>query len=426
MKKLLYSTLIIGGILVPLGLNANASDTANTNSKVKGKAKPGDISFIAKDSHLGSFKIGEEIPSKTEQDLITVTDHSGYQWGWRLGVKTTNFNEISDNIVLSLEMQDKGPQMLTDNAINVADIDYVYGESIIPGTFSGKWGIAPKAETFKSDLVWTLTPEEMPAVWGTAPYTIDGDIMTVHPGELAERILDNEGKEKNNWGFVDNSIKYIIIEDGVSLPDNASNVFANFPNLISINGLEKVDTSNVTNMNALFKGDSQLETINVETWDVSNVRTFRSTFNGTESINELGPQISKWKVNNVTDMAFFMFSSNSTSFLDLNGWDISKATDLTRAFELEGRIHTLDMSEFDGNFLLNDKIESDHFLGGIRSPYFIKIGPEVRFRDRLQAPTGTYTDVNNKRWRDGDWEGLNLYSDDSGIYTNGAVENELE
>ena len=75
-----------------------------------------------------------------------------------------------------------------------------------------------------------------------------------------------------------------------------------FSNLESIEGLDNIDTSNAKNMNSAFAYCTKLTSLDLSSWDVSNVETF-----------------------------FFMFASNhiyipdgsQLAYIDLTGWNTS-------------------------------------------------------------------------------------------------------
>ena len=152
----------------------------------------------------------------------------------------------------------------------------------------------------------------------------------------------------------------LTFHDKVQGDTNSSmnSAFTNaFNNLKTINNLDtNVDTSNVTNMNAMFYysnitsvGDlSQWNTSNVtymssmfynsqltsvgdlSQWDTSNVTNMRAMFDSS-NIASVG-DLSQWNTSNVTDMRWMFADSNLTSVGDLSQWNTSKVTNMNNMF----------------------------------------------------------------------------------------------
>ncbi|WP_339014762.1 BspA family leucine-rich repeat surface protein (plasmid) [Lactococcus garvieae] len=125
--------------------------------------------------------------------------------------------------------------------------------------------------------------------WGTSPTSFDSatGTLTVSAGELA--VTPSPG------GISRDQIYKIIFEDGVSLPENSAELFGAMPNLTEIVGSEKLDTSNVTDMRAMFFEASGLSSLDVSGWDTSNVlaANMQDMLAGTTNLSELklGPDV---------------------------------------------------------------------------------------------------------------------------------------
>lgn len=77
----------------------------------------------------------------------------------------------------------------------------------------------------------------------------------------------------NENGFV------LEIKSGVQLPDNSEELFSAGSYYIKeIKFPQDLDTSNVTNMNAMFINQEKLKTINVSNWNTSNVTNMANMF----------------------------------------------------------------------------------------------------------------------------------------------------
>ena len=94
--------------------------------------------------------------------------------------------------------------------------------------------------------------------------------------------------------------------------------------------LGDIDTSKITDMSALFQGDSsdfnREKFSGIEYWNVSNVKNMSRMFANTDFNQDIG----SWDVSNVTNMSG-MFS-NSPFNQNISSWDVSNVTDMSFMF----------------------------------------------------------------------------------------------
>ena len=106
------------------------------------------------------------------------------------------------------------------------------------------------------------------------------------------------------------------------------------PNL-TVMDLHNLDTSNITNMSAMFNGGTNLETIgDLSNWDTSKVTNMRAMFQVASSLTNIG-NLNNWNISNVTDMSdMFQVASSLTNIGDLSKWDTSEVTNMHAMFNL--------------------------------------------------------------------------------------------
>ncbi|AJM71610.1 BspA family leucine-rich repeat surface protein [Mycoplasma yeatsii] len=92
-------------------------------------------------------------------------------------------------------------------------------------------------------------------------------------------------------------------------------------------GIEKWDTSNVTDMSGMFENVYNFNQ-DISNWDTSNVTNMSRMFKGAERFNQ---NINSWDTSNVTDMSG-MFEKAKEFDRPLNSWDTSKVTNMSRMF----------------------------------------------------------------------------------------------
>ncbi|MCI8567872.1 MAG: BspA family leucine-rich repeat surface protein [Bacilli bacterium] len=152
-----------------------------------------------------------------------------------------------------------------------------------------------------------------------------------------EKINPIEGVEavdlsKNETGSVvayvdrsnpDNIVTHIQANGTILFPENCYNFLGTFDNLTAIIGLEKINTSYVTDMMQMFTGLKNITSLNLSGWDVSNVTNMENMFSDTAMINNL--DLSNWKfsTNTVFDGIWHYINSlHEIETLNLSGWDV--------------------------------------------------------------------------------------------------------
>ena len=180
-------------------------------------------------------------------------------------------------------------------------------------------------------------------------YAYEYDVSEEQNGRVKAYLVENT----NASDYYD----LYLIADGMIYPNSdASYYFAFFNKLETINNLEGLDTSNVTDMNYMFYNtgsDSEIFTLDLSNFDTSNVTdmSFMFYFTGYYSTN-LTLDISSFDTSNVTNMESMFASTgyNSTNLtLDLISLDTSNVTNMSGMFARTGSNSTnltLDLSSF--------------------------------------------------------------------------------
>jgi len=117
------------------------------------------------------------------------------------------------------------------------------------------------------------------------------------------------------------------------------------PNATTIEGLEYIDTSNVTNMNAMFNGSSSLRELEFSSWDTSNVTDMGWMFQGTNGLSSL--DLSSWDTGRVVSMNSMFRNTSGLVNLDASTWDTSNVTNMNSMFANATGLVELDLSNWD-------------------------------------------------------------------------------
>ena len=189
--------------------------------------------------------------------------------------------------------------------------------------------------------------------WGTSKwdYTQEGAdyILHLHAGILGTPEVF-EGIGRLNAVF-ERQLTQIVIDPGVIANQNSQGLFSYLSNLKTIQGLENLDTSQVTDMSYMFFGCASLRNLDVSHFDTSQVADMSWMFLNCSSLINL--DLSNFDTSQVTNM-YSMFSGckNLTS-LDVSHFNTSKVTDMSYMFSGCGNLPSLDVSHFDTSQVTN-------------------------------------------------------------------------
>lgn len=142
---------------------------------------------------------------------------------------------------------------------------------------------------------------------------------SLSPKENASETFDvSESQDKSVMAYLvaneSNPSKYTLYlqgENGILANPNSSNLFYNFYDVTTIEGIEYLDTSNVMNMRYMFANCSSLTSIDLSPFNTSKVTNMRSMFSSCSSLTSL--DLSHFDTSNVTrtDHMFSSLPSNA-------------------------------------------------------------------------------------------------------------------
>ena len=128
-------------------------------------------------------------------------------------------------------------------------------------------------------------------------------------------------------------------------PTTTAGWFLCFPWLKSIEGLDYLNTSEVTDMSGMFLGCSSLTEIDFSHFDTSQVTNMNGMFMECSSLTAL--DLSSFNTAKVTNMGAMFSDCSSLTTLDLSTFDTSKVTDMSYMFMVCSNLITLNLSHFD-------------------------------------------------------------------------------
>ena len=127
-------------------------------------------------------------------------------------------------------------------------------------------------------------------------------------------------------------------------PTTTEGWFYNLSELTTIEDLQNLNTSKVTDMSSMFEGCWSLTSLNVSNFNTSAVTNMRDMFAGCTSLTKLN--VSNFNTSAVTNMSRMFFRCFGLTSLNLSNFNTSKVTDMGRMFEGCSGLTSLNLSNF--------------------------------------------------------------------------------
>ena len=165
-----------------------------------------------------------------------------------------------------------------------------------------------------------------------------------------ETVYDlNDGSNAPAW-YTDKkcySITTVVFDASFAnaRPTNTNDWFVVMMNLTDIQGLEYLNTSEVTNMSGMFSLCQKLPALDVSHFNTAKVTSMNSMFNECNALQTL--DLSSFETQNVTDMQNMFSNCRSLTTLDLTSFDTQKVNNMGFMFKGCSGITTLNLSSFD-------------------------------------------------------------------------------
>ena len=151
---------------------------------------------------------------------------------------------------------------------------------------------------------------------------------------------------------------YIVSDAPIFAPTDCLKIFSDFSNLKTINFNNNFNTSKVTNMSGMFSGCSSLTSLDLSSFNTSNVKYFgyggrsdNGMFANCLSLTLL--DLSSFNTSQVTDMNSMFNGCSSLINLNLSSFNTSKVTNMWYMFQRCSSLTRLDLSSFNTSNVTN-------------------------------------------------------------------------
>ena len=144
-------------------------------------------------------------------------------------------------------------------------------------------------------------------------------------------------------------------------PTNCNEWFQNYVNLTSIEGIEYLNTSQVTDMHNMFYNCYHLQTTDFSGFDTRKVKDMSNMFYNCGSLKSL--DISNFNTSEVTDMRNMFYHCIGLTSLDLSHLNTSKVSIMISMFQLCSNLLSVNLSGWD----TRNVGSMDHMFEGCKS-----------------------------------------------------------
>ena len=286
---------------------ANSSITYQVTITNTGNV-PMNLSFLDNINYSNggiTYELNEKLPymiNKGEEKKIELT----YKW--------SSYNELNKNL---------------DSVIR---FNFIKAESVLAnGTDNATFINNSSFDRSKVESIKFMPTIEVPSsaieVWD-ASLNKDGSVMAY--------TLDNDSNDL---------YELYIAGYGETKLSEASELFYNFTNMVTLDFDDLVNTSSVTTMENMFFNCSKLESLNLTNFDTSNVTSMKWMFQSCSNIKKL--DLSNFNTSKVLLLSVMFEGCSSLDNINLSNFDTSKVVSMERMFNGCIKLHgTLDLSHF--------------------------------------------------------------------------------
>ena len=166
-------------------------------------------------------------------------------------------------------------------------------------------------------------------------------------GNIKDEIL---GYNDNPWQNKSAEINKVVITNKI-VPKDTSYWFCGLTNIEEIEGIENLDTSNVTNMAYMFASCSSLTILDLSSLNTNKVTDMNCMFLNCRGLTDLN--LSNFNTSNVTDMNTMFYECSKLQSLDLSDFNTSNVTNMMMMFQYCSSLTSLNLSSFDTTEVTN-------------------------------------------------------------------------
>ena len=229
--------------------------------------------------------------------------------------------------------------LVSVNAEPTAYAEYQIGY----GKLTFKYGEMPTSSA--GTIYWDVTSTGDAPPWDMGGIFIAGSDLKFYSVEFDESFKDARPCSCSKWFYRMTSLKEIKGAEYLNTTKvtNMRSMFFHCTNLETVN-VGNWDVSNVSDMCGMFEDCSSLTSLDISNWDISNVRFLYYAFSGCSNLANI--DVSKWNLKSVYRMDYLFRGCSSLENLDVSKWDVSKVNIFTAMFSGCTNLKSLDVSNW--------------------------------------------------------------------------------
>ena len=156
----------------------------------------------------------------------------------------------------------------------------------------------------------------------------------------------NSGKNQPKWYTYNNNISRVVFEASFAnaRPTSCYAWFQNFKNLTQIEGIENLNTENVTSMRDMFNGCSSLTSLDLTNFNTAKVTDMKLLFAYCSALESL--DLSMFNTENVTSMPSMFNGATNLKTLNVSNFNTEKVNNMGHMFANCPNLTSLDLSSF--------------------------------------------------------------------------------
>lgn len=226
-----------------------------------------------------------------------------------------NASEIASNRTKELPSLENSKNIIQENNVSEKKDSAVLNKNQVKPTLQKSTATPVKEKILASGK------------YGTSPwYLDDAGFLHFGTGEFPKRSLSPDNSPFVN-ADIQNYTHKIVLDGPIKAPKDSSFLLEGLPGS-SIEHLERLDTSQVENMESMFDSNV-LKNIDLSSWDTSKVKNMKNMFKNVSADN-----INLANINTANVEIFDgMFEANRVKELNLSGWDTRNAISMKGMFK---------------------------------------------------------------------------------------------
>ena len=177
---------------------------------------------------------------------------------------------------------------------------------------------------------------------------------------------------------------------------NSAKAFNGLSSLTKFTGLDELDTSNVTTMQAMFGGLENIQTFALSGFNTAKVKNFHGVFGGNKKLTTL--DLTSWNTAAATDMGEMFYNCAAlTAIKGLSEFNTASITNMNSMFRGCSAITSLDLS----NFNTAKVTDMAGAFDSCRKLQTVTLGKNFKFvgtNGYLPAPSSTYIAKADGKW----------------------------